>query len=57
MVCGCCAWSATVVETSIAIDRTRNKRFAAPKARRVEVCRVFTGLEPSGEHENWCGPW
>jgi hypothetical protein len=26
------------------------------QAREMEVCLIFTGLEPCGEHKYWCGP-
>jgi hypothetical protein len=25
-------------------------------AREMEMCLIFTGLEPCGEHKYWCGP-
>jgi hypothetical protein len=35
----------------------RATQFAVRLAREMEVCWIFTGLEPCGEHKYWCGPW
>lgn len=42
-------------------NKTSSASFAKVReirtVREIDSCLIFTGLEPCGEHKNWCGPW
>ena len=56
MVCGCWARAATAESASASTSKVRARRFVVRRAREMEMCLIFTGLEPSVEHTYWCGP-
>jgi hypothetical protein len=44
------------VNASASNNIVRARRLAARIALEMQVCFVFTGLEPCGEHKYWCDP-
>ena len=56
MVCGCWARAAPAVSASTSTIIKRARRLVVRAAREMEVCLIFTGLEPCGEHKFWCDP-
>src|ERR1035441_9497515 len=56
IVCGCWAWAAMAEPAKVSNNAARAARLMVLKTRRMEVCLIFTGQEPCGEHKYWCDP-
>jgi hypothetical protein len=62
MVCPCWAPAAPPAIASVRSNSKPARQFllakslAIRKKREVQICLVFTGLEPYGEQKYWCGP-
>ena len=56
IVGGCWARAAPAENTSASKSIARAMRLVIRHAREMEMCLIFTGLEPCAEHTYWCGP-